>query len=217
MHVYNIFSIQITRFCKNSCAIFLWSSPSSPFKGTFELWAHSLWHLPQQTTLLIKPFSVGFWVQDDTSVLGLSVVRASSSSALHQMTWSVRNANVLTTGRTIWLTCKKTTPPYSKARYQGKGQRIDYFLLSNHAMDRVESCHILGYGELREGFFCGSDHCASLLVLKKSDDERREKESHDQRWECGEWLNLLWFRLSSTLNNRLLISLKGFAIRRSLQ
>jgi exonuclease III len=66
-----------------------------------------------------------------------------------------------------------------KARYQGKGQRIDYFLLSNHAMDRVESCDILGYGELREGFFCGSDHCASLLVLKKSDDEGRKNESHD--------------------------------------
>jgi exonuclease III len=65
----------------------------------------------------------------------------------------------------------KTTSTFDKARYQGKGQRIDYFLLSNHAVDRVESCDILGYGEHREGFFCGSDHCASLLVLKKNGDE----------------------------------------------
>eukprot|EP00521_Asterionellopsis_glacialis_P007398 CAMPEP_0195290152 /NCGR_PEP_ID=MMETSP0707-20130614/6131_1 /TAXON_ID=33640 /ORGANISM="Asterionellopsis glacialis, Strain CCMP134" /LENGTH=469 /DNA_ID=CAMNT_0040350237 /DNA_START=33 /DNA_END=1439 /DNA_ORIENTATION=+ len=33
-----------------------------------------------------------------------------------------------------------------KARYQGKGQRIDYFLLSENALDGVEKCHILGYG-----------------------------------------------------------------------
>jgi exonuclease III len=65
----------------------------------------------------------------------------------------------------------KTTSTFDKARYQGKGQRIDYFLLSNHAVDRVESCDILGYGEHREGFFCGSDHCASLLLLKKNGDE----------------------------------------------
>lgn len=85
-----------------------------------------------------------------------------------------------------WRGAIAKTTNSGKARYQGKGQRIDYFLLSNHAMDRVESCDILGYGELREGFFCGSDHCASLLVLKKSDDERRENELHDQLWECGE-------------------------------
>jgi exonuclease III len=65
----------------------------------------------------------------------------------------------------------RTTSTFDKARYQGKGQRIDYFLLSNHAVDRVESCYILGYGEHREGFFCGSDHCASLLLLKKNGDE----------------------------------------------
>jgi len=57
------------------------------------------------------------------------------------------------------------------ARYQGKGQRIDYFLISDdcgagNGMNRVISCDILGYGEAREGFFCGSDHCPVVLVLK---------------------------------------------------
>jgi exonuclease III len=70
----------------------------------------------------------------------------------------------------------KTTSPFEKAKYQGKGQRIDYFLLSSHAVDRVESCDILGYGELREGFFCGSDHSASLLVFKKNDNEQNKNE-----------------------------------------
>jgi exonuclease III len=53
------------------------------------------------------------------------------------------------------------------ARYQGKGQRLDYFLLSPSKLfsSHVESCDILGYGERREGLFCGSDHCASLLKL----------------------------------------------------
>ena len=54
-------------------------------------------------------------------------------------------------------------------RYQGKGQRIDYFLISDDkgsCMQNVTSCDILGYGEAREGFFCGSDHCPVVLVLK---------------------------------------------------
>mmetsp|Transcript_21237 Transcript_21237/g.47422 ORF Transcript_21237/g.47422 Transcript_21237/m.47422 type:complete len:293 (-) Transcript_21237:37-915(-) len=59
------------------------------------------------------------------------------------------------------------------ARYQGKGQRIDYFLISRSAVGdgdgdggRVVSCDILGYGERREGYFCGSDHCPIVLVMK---------------------------------------------------
>ena len=59
------------------------------------------------------------------------------------------------------------------ARYQGKGQRIDYFLISRNAVvggdgdgGRVVSCDILGYGEQREGYFCGSDHCPIVLVMK---------------------------------------------------
>ena len=58
-----------------------------------------------------------------------------------------------------------------QAKYQGKGQRLDYFLLSPSSFVRkesvVESCEILGYGEQRLGLFCGSDHCASLLRLKR--------------------------------------------------
>jgi exonuclease III len=67
----------------------------------------------------------------------------------------------------------------SVAKYQGKGQRLDYFLLSpsrlvtdeNDFSDNfssiVQSCDILGYGERREGMFCGSDHCALQLKLNK--------------------------------------------------
>ena len=33
-------------------------------------------------------------------------------------------------------------------------------------MQQIVSCDILGYGEAREGFFCGSDHCPVVLVLK---------------------------------------------------
>jgi exonuclease III len=55
------------------------------------------------------------------------------------------------------------------AKYQGKGQRLDYFLLSPSTLvtggDLVKSCDILGYGELKEGLFCGSDHCAVRLEL----------------------------------------------------
>lgn len=50
------------------------------------------------------------------------------------------------------------------AKYQGKGQRLDYFLTSN--VDNVETCKILGFGERRDGLFCGSDHCASILTLR---------------------------------------------------
>lgn len=60
-------------------------------------------------------------------------------------------------------------------KYQGKGQRLDYFLLSPSSAltssssatstGLVESCDILGYGEERLGFFCGSDHCAVVLKL----------------------------------------------------
>ena len=55
-----------------------------------------------------------------------------------------------------------------RAKYQGKAMRLDYFLMNEfmYRRDAVESCDILGYGERREGLFCGSDHCACLLVLK---------------------------------------------------
>lgn len=62
----------------------------------------------------------------------------------------------------------KASNPYA-SKYQGKGQRIDYFLLSpSHLTSRVvEKCEILGYGEMREGFFCGSDHCPSVVKLRR--------------------------------------------------
>ena len=61
----------------------------------------------------------------------------------------------------------KSGNPFS-SKYQGKGQRLDYFLLSPSTLTQkvVEKCEILGYGEMREGLFCGSDHCASILVLR---------------------------------------------------
>ena len=54
------------------------------------------------------------------------------------------------------------------SKYQGKGQRIDYFLLSPSELTSqvVDRCDILGYDEMRQGFFCGSDHCASILKFK---------------------------------------------------
>lgn len=52
------------------------------------------------------------------------------------------------------------------AKFQGKGQRLDYFLLSpSKLIKSVQTCQILGYGEQREGHYCGSDHCAALLLL----------------------------------------------------
>jgi exonuclease III len=53
------------------------------------------------------------------------------------------------------------------AKFQGKGQRLDYFLLSpSKLISSVSLCQILGSGEHREGFFCGSDHCATILRLR---------------------------------------------------
>lgn len=62
----------------------------------------------------------------------------------------------------------KAGNPYA-SKYQGKGQRIDYFLLSPSRLtsQMVDKCEILGYGEMREGLFCGSDHCPSILKLKR--------------------------------------------------
>lgn len=57
------------------------------------------------------------------------------------------------------------------AKYEGRGQRLDYFLLSPASklalLKNIESCEILGYGSMREGMFCASDHCASILKLKQ--------------------------------------------------
>lgn len=63
-----------------------------------------------------------------------------------------------------------------RAKYEGKGQRLDYFLLSPSSLVQqsetspssvVKSCEILGYGEKRMGLFCGSDHCAGIFILKQ--------------------------------------------------
>ena len=63
----------------------------------------------------------------------------------------------------------------AKSKYEGRGQRLDYFLLSPYRKGVVKACEILGYGSQRQGLFCGSDHCASILVLStkgKNDDEQ---------------------------------------------
>ena len=90
---------------------------------------------------------------------------------------------------------QKSKNPGKYAKYQGRGQRIDYFLLSpaskllccNNNQKQtsttgtgttkisddndgnnslvVDSCDILGYGTRMEGLFCGSDHCAVKLTL----------------------------------------------------
>ena len=53
------------------------------------------------------------------------------------------------------------------AKYQGKGQRIDYFLLSSKlGAKEIETCEIRGHGTNREGLYCGSDHCAVELRFK---------------------------------------------------
>jgi hypothetical protein len=51
---------------------------------------------------------------------------------------------------------------------------LDYFFLSPYLTGTVKVCEILGYGTQRQGLFCGSDHCASILVLNtggENDDE----------------------------------------------
>ena len=69
-------------------------------------------------------------------------------------------------------------------RYQGKGQRIDYFLISDDDVgedggnSRVVSCDILGYGEERLGFFAGSDHAPVVLVLKSGGGDGNEKRTN---------------------------------------
>jgi exonuclease III len=51
------------------------------------------------------------------------------------------------------------------AKYEGRGQRLDYFLISPYNRFSVENCEILGQGERKEGLFCGSDHCAVSLRI----------------------------------------------------
>jgi hypothetical protein len=41
----------------------------------------------------------------------------------------------------------------------------------------VDRCEILGYGSKKEGLFCGSDHCASILVLKDGNSKKDETPS----------------------------------------
>jgi|TARA_B100000524_G_scaffold302576_1_gene177372 exodeoxyribonuclease III len=50
------------------------------------------------------------------------------------------------------------------ARYEGKAQRLDYFLLSKELEPRLKSCRVLGHGIDLIGFL-GSDHCPVLLEL----------------------------------------------------
>eukprot|EP00411_Alexandrium_monilatum_P033870 CAMPEP_0175341468 /NCGR_PEP_ID=MMETSP0095-20121207/6354_1 /TAXON_ID=311494 /ORGANISM="Alexandrium monilatum, Strain CCMP3105" /LENGTH=403 /DNA_ID=CAMNT_0016638879 /DNA_START=17 /DNA_END=1225 /DNA_ORIENTATION=+ len=52
-----------------------------------------------------------------------------------------------------------------RARYEGMGQRLDYFLVSEALVSQVVRCEILGRGVTRLGFL-GSDHCPVLLELK---------------------------------------------------
>jgi exonuclease III len=53
-----------------------------------------------------------------------------------------------------------------KARYEGKGQRIDYFCAPRLFLEqRVASCEILGRGTQRIGFL-GSDHAPVKLTLR---------------------------------------------------
>lgn len=63
-----------------------------------------------------------------------------------------------------WRGCQGKDPS-KRAKYEGKGQRLDYFLSNGVSMNSVQECEILGYGSKREGF-CGSDHCPVKLVLK---------------------------------------------------
>ncbi|GAQ85959.1 putative endonuclease/exonuclease/phosphatase family domain containing protein [Klebsormidium nitens] len=51
-------------------------------------------------------------------------------------------------------------------KYRGKRMRIDYFLLSESLVDRLESSEIHGTGIEREGFM-GSDHCPITLRLRE--------------------------------------------------
>ena len=53
-----------------------------------------------------------------------------------------------------------------KGRYFGRGMRIDYTLVSQSLVDRVERAEILGFGEYQENFI-GSDHCPILLELRE--------------------------------------------------
>lgn len=52
-----------------------------------------------------------------------------------------------------------------QSKYEGKGQRLDYFLLATHWTKYVTKCEILGSETQRIGF-CGSDHCPTILVLE---------------------------------------------------
>lgn len=55
--------------------------------------------------------------------------------------------------------------PYP-ARYEGKAQRLDYFLMPRHLCEsRVDACAIHGRGRKREGFL-GSDHCPVVLRVR---------------------------------------------------
>jgi exonuclease III len=96
---------------------------------------------------------------------------------------------------------------YSK--YEGKGQRLDYFLLSVPPLDGgsyyddedrataiakvVEGCEILGYGAKKEGLFCGSDHCASILLLKdgsKKDETTSKATAKDGQEGIAKYLDV---------------------------
>lgn len=52
------------------------------------------------------------------------------------------------------------------AKYHGKGMRIDYALVAEEMLARLEACDILGQGADRNGFL-GSDHCPLRCTLQK--------------------------------------------------
>ncbi|CAE7035739.1 APE1L [Symbiodinium sp. CCMP2592] len=52
------------------------------------------------------------------------------------------------------------------AKYHGKGMRIDYALVAEEMLTRLEACDILGQGADRNGFL-GSDHCPLRCTLQK--------------------------------------------------
>lgn len=55
-------------------------------------------------------------------------------------------------------------------RYEGKAQRLDYFLLGEALRPRLAACEVLGRGTERTGFL-GSDHCPVQLELRSASAE----------------------------------------------
>jgi len=67
-----------------------------------------------------------------------------------------------------------------KARYEGMGQRLDYFLCSASLASRIKRCEILGRGTERIGFL-GSDHCPVLMELSEAPESSSDTTAKDQK------------------------------------